>query len=187
MSNTVSTRKMAHHQPASPLLRLPPELRNRIYAEVLVQRANESFRLGPKRLTHPFLAVCRQIRRESSGLFYANNTFRFNDPEICLEFLRRCTTRRQRGLIRELRYDTSHISLDPASWRLAFQDLPGLHEECKLGSLKDRLAKSGIILDNGVLRVGIRVNGQLVWTADPLSTAKEAVADGNSLGRVMFV
>ncbi|KXL50065.1 hypothetical protein M433DRAFT_2347 [Acidomyces richmondensis BFW] len=178
---------MAHHQPASPLLRLPPELRNQIYDEVLVQQANESFTIGPKRLAHPFLAVCRQIRSEGSGIFYANNKFRFNDPEVCIEFLRHCTSLRQRELIRELRYDTSQIYLDPASWRLAFQDLPGLHEDCKLGSLKCRLAESGIFLEDGVLRAGIRVNGQMVWTANPLSTAKEAVAEGNLLGRVIYV
>ena len=71
----------------SPLLKLPPELRVRIY-ELCLQKATPFIiEAMPKRrkknnpppikpYPFPLVATCRQIRREAEGLIYALNTFR---------------------------------------------------------------------------------------------------------------
>lgn len=153
--------------PQPHLLRLPPELRNRIYDELLAT-VSQPFILTQERLSPPLLQVCRQIREEHNGMFYNATTFQFHDPTVCLEFLRRLS-HRERGLVQDLRYDCSETCADPASWRRAFLDLPGMNEDAKLGKLRSRLAEHGVFLQEGVLKAGIRINGRLVWTTDPSS------------------
>lgn len=61
-----------------PFLRLPPELRNVIYRLVLVTFDNKGG-LFPVFLTQPALTrVNRQIRKETLGIFYAENKFAMN-------------------------------------------------------------------------------------------------------------
>lgn len=60
----------------SPLLRLPPELRNWIYELVVVEKdairiENTSVRALPPGLTH----TCRQLRVEASPIHYGQNIF----------------------------------------------------------------------------------------------------------------
>lgn len=62
-----------------------------------------------------------------------------------------------------------------------------MHEEQKLSTLKSRSAEQGTLLQYDVLKAGVRINGVLVWTHDPLSEAREAVQRGALIGRVMFV
>jgi len=70
----------------SPLLELPPELRNRIYSDVLVQATTvhvTTTTAKPNWNVPSLLHTCRQIRSEASGIYYSSNTFRFasfNDP-----------------------------------------------------------------------------------------------------------
>ncbi|KAF1833308.1 hypothetical protein BDW02DRAFT_599196 [Decorospora gaudefroyi] len=81
------------------LLRLPAELRNRIYNHVLggrTYRFKDTFRTSQARLDHRgeqhilgLLYVCRQIHFETALLPYTLNTFSFRDLDISLEpFLR---------------------------------------------------------------------------------------------------
>ncbi|KAF2772759.1 hypothetical protein EJ03DRAFT_170024 [Teratosphaeria nubilosa] len=168
-----------------PFLRLPAELRNRIYYEALANDT-EPFQLSERHTAPSLLQVSQQIRQESSGIFYSNNVFQFTRPKVCIAFLLRLS-QKQRELIPEIRYDCSEACNDPRSWRLAFQDLPGMDEDAKLTKLKQRLAEDGVILQGEVLKAGLRINARLVWTADPLAEARSAVQSGSLVGRVMFV
>ena len=171
-------------QPA--FLRLPPELRNRIYEELLFQPDGEPYLLSESRLSPPILDVCRQIREECGGIFYSSTNFQFDNPGICLRFLLRLS-HKHRGMIQEIRYDCSETCSNPASWRRAFLDLPGMDADCKLGKLKNRLAEHSVFLREDVLKAGVRINGRLMWTNDPLQEARDAMQSGALVGRVMFV
>lgn len=61
----------------SPFLRLPPELRNRIYEDLLVSEEVVGVTsLGYHQWTPPsLLHTCHQIRSEASKLYYAANIF----------------------------------------------------------------------------------------------------------------
>ena len=89
--------------------------------------------------------------------------------------------------MQEIRYDCSETCSDPTSWKRAFLDLPGLDEYVKISRLRNRLAENSISLADHVLKAGIKINGRLVWTDDPLSEARDAVQNGSLVGRVMFV
>ena len=174
---------------ASPLLfSLPPELRNRIYELLLLPATNEQgpYSISRHRLNPAILNVNRQIRSESAEIFFQNNIFQFSDPTICLQWLR-IVPLKYREMITEIRYDCSESCSDPRSWRCAFLDLPGIDEDQKLNTLKSRLVEQGTLLQYDVLKAGVRINGVLVWTHDPLSEAREAVQRGALVGRVMFV
>ncbi|KAH9827938.1 hypothetical protein Tdes44962_MAKER02692 [Teratosphaeria destructans] len=168
-----------------PLLRLPAELRNRIYYEALANDT-EPFQLSERHTAPALLQVSQQIREESSGIFYSNNIFQFTSPKVFIAFLLHLS-QKQRELIPEIRYDCSEACNDPKSWRRAFQDLPGMDEDAKLTKLRQMLAEKGIFLQSEVLKAGLRVNARLVWTADPLTEARSAVQIGSLVGRVMFV
>ncbi|KAI5362078.1 hypothetical protein Slin15195_G057280 [Septoria linicola] len=63
-------------QQAGPsLLGIPPELRNRIYDEVLVQPRSISLRYHGDNKQPPLLSVCRAIRSEAIGIYYNDNNF----------------------------------------------------------------------------------------------------------------
>ncbi|KAH9826243.1 hypothetical protein Tdes44962_MAKER03627 [Teratosphaeria destructans] len=64
---------MAHH---SPLLGLPPELRNHIYEDVLVGDVTLFDGFGRCEDEPALLRTCHQIREEALKLYYSNN-FRF--------------------------------------------------------------------------------------------------------------
>lgn len=69
---------MAHNQRA-PILKLPGELRNRIFRAVLI--ATEPIPMkhttGPREPT--FLAVCKQIRHEALDIWYEENDFSYEE------------------------------------------------------------------------------------------------------------
>jgi hypothetical protein len=67
---------------SSALLRLPPEIRNVIYRDVLVSKdrieTNDTLKAG--RVIAPrmqLLQVCHQIRAEAYDIFWGENTFHF--------------------------------------------------------------------------------------------------------------
>lgn len=168
-------------------LRLPPELRNIVY-ELLVppNHTGSPYCLRQGHLKPPILNVNRQLRFECAPVFYHNNTFQFSNPEICFTWLVGMPLK-YREMILEIRYDCSETCNDPRSWRRAFLDLPGMNEDDKLGRLKNRLAEKGVFLQYDALKVGIRINGAVVWTHDPLAEARDAVQRGALVGRMMFV
>lgn len=181
-SNVDKTKKL------SPLLKLPAELRNRIYHEALAGSSPSPniFHLSKESMEPPLLTTSRQIRTEASGIFYANTILQFNDPAVCV---RRLSTLPPKSveLIPELRYDTSETCTAASSWRTAFRDLPGLDEDTKLETLWDELAKKGIRLRTGVLKARIFIADRPSWTADPLAACLDAVKLGVMVGRMMFV
>ncbi|KAM3424437.1 hypothetical protein BST61_g6441 [Cercospora zeina] len=170
----------------SPLLLLPPELRNKIYYELFESQRREVFHLCEGHMQPAVLMTCRQLRAECSGMFYANTTLLFGDPDVCI---RRLTTLSPKHIdaIPELRYDTSETCTKAGSWRTAFRELPGLDEDTKLEALRDRLVKRGITLRPGVLKARLLISCQPSWTSDPLNAALEAVRSGLMVGRMMFV
>jgi len=62
----------------SPLLKLPPELRNRIYELVFLDQQPQNLLAGD----HPATRTCRQIRSDSIDLFYSISNFRLVVPCI---------------------------------------------------------------------------------------------------------
>ncbi|GIZ41462.1 hypothetical protein CKM354_000476500 [Cercospora kikuchii] len=181
----LQTRTIIHAQ-ESPFLLLPPELRNEICHELFESQQREIFHLREGHMQPAILATCRQLRSECSGIFYANTTLQFNDPDVCIRRLTSLDPKHV-DLVPELRYDTSEICTKAASWRTAFRELPGLNEDTKLEALRDQLAKRGIILRPGVLKARILISCQPSWTSDPLNAALEAVRTGLMVGRMMFV
>ncbi|KAK4618015.1 hypothetical protein CLAFUW4_11973 [Fulvia fulva] len=169
----------------SPLLRLPPELRNRIYHELLANTPG-IFHLNEENMAHPILNTNRQLRSECTGIFYANTTLQFSSPAVCT---RRLTTLDPKivDLIPELRYDTSETCTKAMSWRTAFRELPGLDEDTKLENLKDELKREGVALRLGVLKARICIAGGPSWTSDPLAAALDAVKQGVMVSRMMFM
>jgi len=169
----------------SAFLILPAELRNRIYEHIFAS-PEETYRLERSTDRPAILDVCQRTRDEASGIFYSNTSFHLADPKVCVQFLADLPFK-LRDLIQEIRYDCCEVCEDPRSWRMAFQDLPGMDEDRKLEKLRASLTQEGIFLRDEVLKVGLKVNGRLRWTADPLGDAREAVENGWLVGRVMFV
>lgn len=162
----------------SPFLRLPAELRNRIYHEVLVNgRDTELFQLANGHVTPALVRSCRRVRDESIGIWLHNTTFLFADPAICIRLLSRLD-KSQIDLIREMRYDTSEICTSATSWRTAFREMPGLDEDTKLENLREQLTKRGIHLRTGVLKARIVISCRPSWTSEPLAAALDAVKQG---------
>lgn len=164
----------------SPLLRLPAELRNRIYHEVLARPPGSekpTYHLSNGHMTPPLVRTCHQIRNESIGIWCDNTTFLFSDPALCIRLLSRLEDKHI-DLISEMRYDTSEVCTSATSWRSAFRELPGLDEDTKLESLRDELAKRGITVRTSVLKAKIVISCRPSWTSDPLSAALDAVKQG---------
>lgn len=164
----------------SPLLRLPAELRNRIFHEVLLPTQGpdaEIYHLTNGHMTPPLLRTCYQLRNECTGIWASNTTFSFSDSALCIKLLSRLTDE-QVALIQEMRYDTSEICTSASSWRTAFRAIPGLEEDTKLESLRDELAKRGIFVRTSVLKARIVISCRPSWTSDPLGAALEAVKQG---------
>lgn len=59
---------------SSPLLRLAPELRNRIYEFAAIED-DQPIKVQPSLRQPPFLATCHQIRDEALGIWYEANEF----------------------------------------------------------------------------------------------------------------
>lgn len=163
----------------SPLLRLPPELRNRIYHELFCSESTtpQTFHLTETSMEPSILSTCTQLLRECTGIFYANTTLQFTNPEV---LIRRLTTLPSKtiDLIPEIRYDTSETCVKASSWRTAFRELPGLDEDTKLEGVREELRQRGVNLRVGVLKARIVVGCGGVWSSDPLSAALDAVKQG---------
>lgn len=64
------------HQVDSPLLKLPAELQNHIYLYVLIRAYR--IKVSKSRWAHheaPLLSVCRYIRKETTKMYFASNSF----------------------------------------------------------------------------------------------------------------
>lgn len=82
ISNTTATSKMD----SSPFARLPGELRNQIWRLSVIKPDGVNMSYKQRTSNEPtLLATCRQIRREASGIYYAENAF-FADTEYSANF-----------------------------------------------------------------------------------------------------
>ncbi|KAL9039706.1 MAG: hypothetical protein Q9214_004771, partial [Letrouitia sp. 1 TL-2023] len=94
-------------------LRLPPEIRNRVYDFVFVSNhyigtaygtlTRQFYRDAIKWRNLHFLKVCRQIYNESAGIFFARNGFEFSYITTLQHFMRSIGIKNRR-LITKLRY-----------------------------------------------------------------------------------
>jgi len=69
----------------SPLFRLPPELRNRIYEYAVYRSAEHGFCVvtATSGIPEPaLLLTCKLIRQEAIGIFYAENKFMADTPSF---------------------------------------------------------------------------------------------------------
>ena len=78
----------------SPILRLPGEVRMKIYEYAMI--SNDRY-ITPSKHKTPFfrrrkvqnvLAVCQQIRREAFHIYFECNTFRFQDGDVMNKFIK---------------------------------------------------------------------------------------------------
>ena len=65
----------------SPLLKLPAELRNKVYRSILIADDEININMRDIQAYTRILNVCTQIRTEASEIFYGENTFRITDAE----------------------------------------------------------------------------------------------------------
>lgn len=98
-----------------PFLKLPPEIRNRIYDLIFVSdkyiganghQTKAFYRDAAKHRHLAFARACRQIYQESANIFYAKNGFEFFYTRPFLEFLEGIGADR-RKLLTKLRYNYS--------------------------------------------------------------------------------
>ena len=72
-------------QPSSPLLSLPPELRNQIYTHTLLSPSSIS--ITPTFRPPPLHSTSRQVRSETRALYYLTNSFIGKEEAILRAFL----------------------------------------------------------------------------------------------------
>ncbi|KAK5115630.1 hypothetical protein LTR85_009801 [Meristemomyces frigidus] len=96
------------NQDQSPLLRLPPELRNRIYHlffkdhEVQLARYSDRPSLGCGHAAPGILLACHQTYDECIGIFYSASTFLAADKRDILAWLTLAPPKYM-GLVRHIR------------------------------------------------------------------------------------
>ena len=88
------------------LLTIPPEMRNRIYREVLVEGRITISGHDQLPTEPPLLRVCRTTRHEALSIYYQENRFRFlivdNDASKYIKWFKSC-----------IRREDANISIDP--------------------------------------------------------------------------
>ncbi|KAK3613916.1 hypothetical protein LTR56_026457 [Elasticomyces elasticus] len=155
------------------LLTLPAEIRNLIY-KFIFQGTHAP--AHPRGATPAVLRVCRQLKAEANGIFYTNSSFDFRDFHVGVAWLVRLDPER-RKVITEVRYDCSDEMCEQPMWwaRMGGEGCVGLKEEARLDALRATLASRGIVMMTGVLKVGVRIRGVLVWTSRPVDEVSRSV------------
>lgn len=133
----------------SPLSKLPPELRNKIYSEVLViaediNVARPASNYVPPRWGSPvLLQICRQLREEESPIFYGLNSFCINSYEDINQELSSWIVllgRKTSSYIRRIRfYENYHIEEVDSC----------IHEA------REHLQKKGMLIPAATIEVGL--------------------------------
>lgn len=138
----------------SPLLKLPGELRNRIYRSALLEQPYVT--VGRAAFVEPgLLLVCHQIRREAAPIYYGENKFRIPAPNYdsatCLRWMAKRTAL-------SLKYDVRiqcSLTLGNGSdrqpdWENALQWLHRFHMDVVTLRM-DRPSEAGAHLTPGML------------------------------------
>ncbi|KAK3617122.1 hypothetical protein LTR56_025498 [Elasticomyces elasticus] len=102
--------------------------------------------------------------------------FDFRDFHVGVAWLVRLNPER-RKVITEVRYDCSDEMCEQPMWwaRMGGEGCVGLKEEARLDALRATLANRGIVMMTGVLKVGVRIHGVLVWTSKPVDEVSRSV------------
>ncbi|SMQ53805.1 unnamed protein product [Zymoseptoria tritici ST99CH_3D7] len=189
--NMASSKKTSLQLP--PLLRLPPELRNRIYSFIFPAPPPEISKTYPPNLdsggyhknshkstgylSHALLQVNRQLRRETFKIFFSDSVFIFNNLKKlvkCLEALPRESVEAIRNIHLDIpRLDNKPPMSGPYNSRLIYQHVIAQLQTKQQRRLDVLLANSGVkdLSKDAVkiwVRFGLADSGKGgVWTEDP--------------------
>ena len=162
-------------QTQSPLLRLPPELRNRIYNMVLEnQEISLRDHYCAKRrhfvvIPTGLLLACHQTYKECIEMFYSTAMFtaRADSGEWLADL-----PRKYARLLRSVTYDTaSLVPVRDERYHWAGY-LPELAERT-IHNVTYALERRGVVLREGTIKASIRTcEGNVVWTSTPMATYK---------------
>lgn len=103
----------------SPLMRLPPELRNRIYDLVVIESQPITISIRKRRFGTPMrppalLHNCRQLRAEASPVYYSSNIFIAEEGQRStlgpLETWLRMIGEEARGLVHRIHFNVYFLS-----------------------------------------------------------------------------
>ncbi|KAK3619402.1 hypothetical protein LTR22_026000 [Elasticomyces elasticus] len=148
------------------LLTLPPEIRNLIYGYIF--QGTHSL-AHPRGAMPPIIHICRKLRAEASGIFYFTSIFDVCDFHSGVAWLVRLEPR-IRDLVAELQYDCGDETREQPMWwaQMGGEGCVGVKEEARLEAWRETLVRKGVVVETGVLKVGVRVRGVLLWTDDPV-------------------
>lgn len=147
-------------QSQSPLLALPPELRNTIYelafSDIILDLDEET-------RAPCLLSSCRQIRIEAYDIFYRTVVFETNARDKAFDFLSGVPPR-IRASITEFRYFTEMTS--GSNWSCSAHSPK--NAQWRLDELVQMLKISGIELRPGVLLASIKAKTEeTIWSCEP--------------------
>jgi len=170
---------MMENQVSSPLLTLPPELRNTIFELVLQGTTTEpeikgdDLQSGEPFPLPPLLRSCKQIYLEASLIFYERTTFYLNGSLKAFQWLE-VIRARYLTAITEVGIDTARYMVE---WKRDYEAWTGKDEQGRLDQITELLTGRGIELPAGVFKVSINTEHDgMVWTADPEKDAPNMVA-----------
>lgn len=89
------------YRPDNMFLRLPPEIRNMIYSDLLVptsQPVHPTPSPTPNHNHLTLLSVCKQVHNEALPVYYGNNRFVLENPRALYDFLRSISIPRRRQI-----------------------------------------------------------------------------------------
>ncbi|KAK5115638.1 hypothetical protein LTR85_009809 [Meristemomyces frigidus] len=148
-------------QSQSPLLALPPELRNRIY-ELTFSDTFIKLDEGTRALS--LLSSCKQIRIEASGIFHSTVVLEAHTQGSAVNYLMKLSPQSLNS-INEFRYDAVK---ELEAFDNHYSSNTGFREQALLNVLVDKLKFSGVDLRPGMLLVSIESKSdELIWSNEP--------------------
>ncbi|TKA33622.1 hypothetical protein B0A50_00458 [Salinomyces thailandicus] len=177
---------MAQHA-ESPLMRLPPELRNQIYGLTFEgAKVNIISTLSLEKRTKyimdvlPLLLTCRQIRKEAVEMLYAA-AFLVSDSSVRLQNWLEALPPKHRKQISNVHFDAKAA----AQGHLEAEDLAEW-AQTMVNVMTVGWQKKGIRLPNGPTKARVlTVQGEDVWTSTPWKTycASAGISDEGAAWR----
>ncbi|KAK5121504.1 hypothetical protein LTR85_005337 [Meristemomyces frigidus] len=159
----------------SPLLKLAPELRNRIYHEILSSSKPvilDAKAQGLRRPNPALLQTCLQVRTEAIGIYYARNVFQATAYEYAFDYAQReemCTTmlltwlraigKDSSKMLRAIYLDDHYHSNQPGG-----SDNP--EASGGLERYRSVLREADLFIDDCVLYVEVKRDGDTEWIGD---------------------
>lgn len=132
----------------SALLKLPPELRNRIYEYVLISSEHVVVHTHEKHSwsAPPLLQTCRKMRDEAAGIYYGGNTFECGTilPELFVSDWLIHIGKKQQSIIRRLCINEQGFDHDEA-----------VVAAFALREYADQLAEEGVEISEDALYISV--------------------------------